>query len=313
MEYDEFQAMNSTVLSAAEGAPERLAAGFTAVRQLVEAYERRFSRFREDSELAELNRSAGHWFYSSPELFEIIEEAIELYHLTGGLFDPSILGAIIQMGYDRSMDEIRQAGPQAQRPTPPWHRPPFDTVRLDSDEQVIFLPEGVQIDLGGIAKGWIAERAARLLHQYSPACAVSAGGDMVMFGLPHRQPGWQVSLEDPRDPQKVLAALNVGPGALATSSVTRRQWRVGDQLRHHIIDPRSGQPCEPTWLSVTVFAPKATHAEAFAKALLIASQQEAPRLAAQLPGLRWMAVSPDGSLWGTQESEDLIHVTERTI
>jgi thiamine biosynthesis lipoprotein len=310
MEFDEFSAMNTLIQSAAEGEPERLQAGFERVRQFFAASEARFSRFRQDSELNRLNRAAGSWFQASPELFEVVQDALDLHHLTGGLFDPSILNALQRAGYDRSMDEIKKLpGLEAVSPVT-WERPQFAQTRLDPGRSAIRLPEGVPIDLGGIAKGWTASKAADLLSAYSPACTVNAGGDMACVGLPQGQPAWQIDLEDPRDEQQVLAVLQIAPGALATTTITRRRWLQGGQSRHHVIDPRSGQPVESSWLSVSVYAPKATHAEAFAKALLMLGEDEILAFMGQFPQYRFLAVDCDGRLWGTPQSKEIIDVPE---
>ena len=107
LEYDEFRAMNTTILVAAEGNRRDLEHGFKQVRKLIEESEQRFSRFREMSELTALNHSAGRWFEASAEMFSLLEAAKEAYRLTTGLFDPTILNALKVSGYDRSMDEIR--------------------------------------------------------------------------------------------------------------------------------------------------------------------------------------------------------------
>jgi FAD:protein FMN transferase len=307
MEIFEFTAMNTLVQLAAEGDPIELQPVFARAQDLIAAGEARFSRFLPTSELSRLNRSAEGWFLASPELFSLIQEALDLYLLTDGFFDPSISRALIAAGYDRSMDEIRLMENVPIKSGPAYQRIPLDEIRLDARGLSIKLPAGMQIDLGGIAKGWIAARAVNLLRQYSSAAAVSVGGDMVLSGLPASQPGWQVSLEDPRDEQHVLAVLNLQPGSLATSSVTRRRWLQGGQPRHHIIDPRTGASAEVSWLSISVYAQKATQAEAFAKALLIAGPTQAGQLAARLQGLYYIAVNPDGSLVSSQASEELIY------
>jgi thiamine biosynthesis lipoprotein len=307
MEYDEFSAMNTTIQVEAEGNRDDLEPGFRQVRQFIAACEARFSRFRVDSELCQLNRSGGVWFRASAELFELVQEALELYRLTGGLFDPSVLKALQQAGYDRSMDVIRESGPlpgsSAAQPSPSR----LGQACLDPTGSAIYLPAGVQLDLGGIAKGWIAEKAVHLLAEYTPACAVSAGGDMAFHGVPAGEPAWSVALENPLDEQDVLAILRVGSGALATSSVTRRRWLQGSQVRHHIIDPRTGTPAESEWLSVSVGAPKATAAEAFAKAILIGGSHVGTQLVAQNPGLWFIAVHLDGSLSGAQISKEMVY------
>jgi FAD:protein FMN transferase len=309
MEYDDFSAMNTVIQVAAEGSPADLQPGFAQVRQFVAESEARFSRFLPSSELSGLNRSAGQWFQASPEMFEIIQEAMDLYVLTDGLFDPSIMNALVQAGYDRSMDEIRRMESVPMSSVSNDGRIPLDKILLEPIRQNIRLPAGMQIDLGGIAKGWIAAGAANLLAQYTDADTVSVGGDMVFVGLPTGETGWQVSLEDPCDEQRVLAVLNVGPGSLATSTVTRRRWMQGNQSRHHIIDPRSGAPAEVKWLSISVYTEKATYAEAFAKALLIAGPTGARALNARLPNLNYIAVRPDGSLVGTPASKELLYET----
>lgn len=307
MEFYEYRAMNTTIQVAAEGSRDELVPGFREVRRFTEDCEARFSRFREDSELCQLNRSAGTWFQASPEMMDLMGKALELYWLTDGLFDPSILDALQQAGYDRSMDEIKILG---QLPPAIAYQPAashFGQTRLDPTGSAIYLPADVQVDFGGIAKGWIAEKAAHLLKDYTPACAVSIGGDMFFHGIPSGETGWQVSLEDPLDEQNVLTLLNPGPGALATSSVTRRRWSQGNQARHHIIDPRTGTSAEVEWLSVTAGAPKATTAEALAKAILIGGSELGPQLAEQIPGLWFIAVLPDGTLSGTKNSKEFIY------
>lgn len=310
MEYDEFPAMNTLVQVAAEGDLKDLQPGFERVRQFVEQSEERFSRFRRTSELTRLNCAAGTWFHASPEMFDLVESAFKMHFLTDGLFDPSILGALRQAGYNRSMDEIRQTGSQPACLDIVWITPPFGETLLDPETNAIYLPSGAQIDLGGIAKGWIATRAAELLLQYSDACAVSAGGDMALFGLPAGERAWEVSLEDPLDSEQVIAVLKIPPGGLATSTVTRRQWLQGGQIRHHIIDPRSQKPATSSWLSVSVYAKTSIYAEVFAKALLIAGPAQAQSLVSRINGLQYAAVDSARQLTGTLENMEMIYVSE---
>ena len=307
MEYDEYRAMNTSIQVAAEGSRADVEPGFRRVRRLVAASEARFSRFLDDSELCQLNRAAGRWFNASAELFDVLQKALALHELSGGLFDPSILKALQQAGYDRSIDIIRASGLPPVFPIFPPADSRLNQVCLDPDRRAIYLPAEVQIDLGGIAKGWIAEKATQLLAEYTPACAVSAGGDMAFHGVPVGEPSWQVSLEDPWDEQSVLAILQARSGGPATSSVTRRRWLQGSQVRHHIIDPRTSAPAEVEWLSVSVGAPKATTAEAFTKAILIGGSHVGTQLAGKIPGLWFITVNPDGSLCGTQESKEIVY------
>jgi thiamine biosynthesis lipoprotein len=312
LEYDEFRAMNTTILVAAEGRRQELEPVFSKLRHLVEEHEERFSRFRQTSELTALNHAAGHWFECSAEMYSLLEEAKKAYQATQGLFDPTILNALRFSGYDRSMDEIRKLKSLdfPENPGDEALSPRFDFADLDPEREAIWMPPGMQLDLGGIAKGWIAEQAIQLLSQYTDAGAVSAGGDMVLLGLPNGETSWEVSLEDPQDIDKVLAILHVNPGALATSSTTKRRWLQQDQLRHHIIDPRRGDPSTTPWLCVTVYAEAATCAEAFAKALLIAGPESARELTEKQPDLQFIAIQSDGSIIGNFKTLELSYVAD---
>ena len=308
MIYDEFRAMNSDIVLAAEGSPSEVRTGFQLARQYIEASEKRFTRFSDSSELSQLNRSAGSWFKASPQLFELIVQSLVLMARTAGLFDPAILPALKKAGYDQSMDILRKEGPKASSSSIQVEKQDFHKVRLDPATRSIWMPPGMQIDLGGIAKGWIAEQAAGLLKQHSTACTVSAGGDMFVIGLPEGETSWPIGLENPLDPDQDLAVLHVQPGAIATSSIAKRKWLQDGQIQHHLIDPRTGKPAETDWLSVTVTAPHAAEAEVFAKALLIAGSKGAHKVLFDSQKMAYIAVDKYGKLWGQINPLEMTYV-----
>lgn len=301
MLFDSFRAMNTDIVVAAEGDPAAVKVGFERVRELVRGAEERFTRFSENSELSQLNRVSGTWRKVSPELFEVIRVASECAATTSGLFDPTILDALEAAGYNRSMDAIRTAGPGPER-DPSQPRGSLADIRMNADSSSVLLPRGLRLDLGGIAKGWIAERAVALLAPVADVRAVNAGGDMVAAGLPP-EGSWRVALEDPLRPDRTLAVLALGPGALATSSVTRRAWQQPDGVRHHIIDPRTRKPAVTDWLSMTVIAQHAAIAEVYAKVLLVAGRASTRAMAADSEEpLTFIGVDREGRLWGSDDA-----------
>jgi thiamine biosynthesis lipoprotein len=302
----EFRAMNTEVLLAAEG-EDQAGTGMQAVREFIDDCEQRFSRFLPASEVSELNRGAGEWVQVSDELMDMLKLAWKFHLETQGLFDPAILTDLIRVGYDRSMEHIRSAGSVSAAASPRTSRPAFKEIRLDLAEGKVRLPRGMQIDLGGIAKGWIVDKAARLLNTYTENCAVSAGGDMLFIGRPSAGADWDVYLEDPRDPTQSIAHLHRGPGAVATSSVMKRTWNQAGKARHHLIDPRTGESATTDWLSVTVLAPDIITAEVYAKAILIGGEGELPGLPGARTGLTFIAVEPDGNLTGSPGYKEFIH------
>ena len=306
MQSHQFRAMNTIILLEAEGSETSQA--FDTAQRFIKNSEQRFTRFKETSELSALNRSAGKWFSASSEMMELMTTAMHCHKATGGLFDTSVLPYLEAAGYTQSMDQLWLLGPSQQPENYPHKSEiPFTEVEIDKARNRIRLPKNMKIDLGGIAKGWIAEKAAKLMAMHSPACAVNAGGDMFLVGQPIGQKNWEILLEDPRNPSQDLMILLVEKGAVATSSVTKRIWHQGELKRHHLIDPRNGQPAETMWLSVTVFAPNTALAETFAKAILIAGPIEAERLLANNPNISFLAVDTQGQIWKSPAEKESIY------
>jgi FAD:protein FMN transferase len=144
----------------------------------------------------------------------------------------------------------------------------------------ITLEEGVRIDLGGIGKGYAAERAAELLATAGP-CLVNAGGDIATRGGV-----WPVGVETGTE----AITLELSGGALATSGRDRRTWRRAGRTLHHVIDPRTGVPAETDVLRVTVVASDAVAAEIAATSLFLVGAAQA---AAEADAARWPAVIID--------------------
>ena len=306
----EFRAMNTDILLAAEG--ERVMEGLRAASAFIDDCEQRFSRFLPASELSNLNHAAGGWHEVSKEMMEMLQLSLKYYFETKGIFDPSILTELKWIGYDRSMEQIRANGsaplPHASKRT---SRPAFHDIKFNVAGSRVFLPRGMEVDLGGIAKGWIVKQAAELLNTYAETCAVSAGGDMLFIGRPSDGMDWDIFLEDPRDSMQTLSQLHVGSGAVATSSVMKRTWSQGEKVRHHLIDPRTGESADTDWLSVTVISPDVVIAEVYAKAILIGGAGAQADLLQVRPELTFIAVDPDGNLLGTPNYKEYIY--ESTI
>ncbi len=293
-----FRAMDTdvTVCAPALGAAAEVAAGDRVADCFARA-ERRFSRFRADSELSRLNRARAPMVVSAP-MFAALAAARRFVDATGGAFDPGIGAALRAQGYDRSF-----AAGALDRDAPPASAPAASLrdVELDAATRVVRRPAHVHIDLGGLIKGRTADQAAAGLPV--PA-AVDAGGDAVVRGAP--EGGWPVDVEDPRDPARTLLTLRLRDQAVATSAGNRRRWRRGDQRIHHIIDPRTGRPAASGLVQVTAVAATAEVAEVLAKAALILGADGARELLARWPAAGAVLVDDAGrvAIVGTVELAD---------
>ena len=241
-------------------------------RLLLHLMEKRLTRFSADSELSRLNARAGKGPIAvSPWLYGVVEAALRLAALTSGLFDPTVLPQLVRAGYG---------------PGPPRGSVGYGGVRLDAKSRSVELEEGVALDLGGVAKGWAADRLANVLSGYGSAL-IDLGGDIACRG----PRAWLVGVEDPHHPQLDLCQLELREEGVATSSTLKRRWSGG----HHLIDPRSGQPSSGDLVAATVVAPTATLAEGAAKAALLMGESRGKELLLEA-GLRGILVKSDGTV-----------------
>jgi thiamine biosynthesis lipoprotein len=278
----QFQAMGTEVGLWLWHADEALAGRALAqTEQFFIRTEAQLSRFKADSELSRLNRAAGRPYPVSPLLFGLVKLALAWRDRTDGIFDPTVLRALIAHGYDRSFEHIALRDGQT-APAPVSH-PAGDRVRLSPAERRIWLPSGVGLDLGGIAKGWAVQQAAHRLGRLGPAL-VDAGGDIACVGVPPTGSRWLVGVADPHQPETDLATLTLADEAVATSSLTHRRWQIHGQPAHHLIDPRTGAPAVTDLASVTVVAPRLPDVEIHAKVALILGSAE---------GLAYLEKQPD--------------------
>ncbi|MEO8108244.1 MAG: FAD:protein FMN transferase [Actinomycetes bacterium] len=239
------------------------------VEALFSRVERACTRFRADSDLMRANDDPEAQHQVASECASIVAAAYDAYALTGGLFDPRILQDLVAAGYDRTFDDLPPESHASGRsrsslPGATTWRPLVDTRRAT----IKLGPD--PIDLGGIGKGWCVDAAAALLAAEVPSFLVNAGGDLAVWGDGPDGDGWTAAVEDPSDPTRTLAVLQMWASSCATSSTGRRHWVQNGEPQHHLIDPRTGRPAAGGLRSVTVVADSTVTAEVWSKSLLIA-------------------------------------------
>jgi thiamine biosynthesis lipoprotein len=263
---------------------EGLAKALSAVDAELGQLDRQASRFRGDSEISRIQRSQDRAHRVSRGLAEALRVALAAARWSRGMVDPTVGGALNALGYDRDFASIDAdswlgAGLPAEGPVPGWQ-----LVALDGT--LLRLPAGVCLDLGATAKGLGADRAASAARRDCGrgGVLVSLGGDIAVAGQPPAG-GWPVAVADSSGVDGADGAppgqvIRLGAGAVATSSVTCRQWRRDGHQLHHIVDPRTGYPATGPWRTVSVVAPSCAVANAAATAAIVAGHQAQAWLAA---------------------------------
>lgn len=274
-------------------------------RRRIEELEQRWSRFRPDSELCRINRSLGDPVVVHPLTFELLVAARDAWTRTGGAFDPTVLPALVAAGYDRDFAAMAPDSRSGDGSTPPADRARAQGctgVELDRLVGAVRLPVGVELDLGGIAKGFAADVVTlELIEAGAVGACVNLGGDLRVAGEgPGDAGAWIVGVE--RELGSAGGHSTGGPvafglaaGGVATTSITRRTWRRDGEPRHHIIDPRTGRPATTPWAAVTVVAGTASAAEPVAKAVLLTPALRDAETVVQHHGIAALVVAADGT------------------
>jgi thiamine biosynthesis lipoprotein ApbE len=259
--------------------PDLLDIAKRAVDRVVRDIDQCCSRFREDSELTRLNATAGAEAKVSPLMARALAAALRAARLSGGAVDLTVGSAVKDSGYDVDFTRVSADGEPIElraRPVPGWR-----LIRFSEASRRVFVPMGVEIDLGSTAKALASDLAAAAANEamQSGGVLVSLGGDIAIAGEAPGH-GWHVQVADssetPITPDGETIAIT--SGGVATSSTTVRRWTRGEVTLHHIIDPQTGLPARGPWRTVTVAAGSCLDANIAATAAIIRGAAAVPWL-----------------------------------
>lgn len=231
----------------------------------IDAFDATANRFRSSSEISRLNAHPDEMVVISETLQMVLEAAVRASEATQGLCDPTILPALLALGYDCDYDElVTRANVVANEPVVPAG---LSAMTLDRERHRVTLAPNCQLDLGASAKALLTDIVADELAPLG-GVVVELGGDVAVRGHGPEGP-WTIGISDSlvitgREPR-----ISVNHGGVATSSIGARTWRVGDRQVNHIIDPRTGSFAHGSYATATVAADSCVIANAFATASLL--------------------------------------------
>ncbi|WP_281213548.1 FAD:protein FMN transferase [Shewanella insulae] len=255
---------------------ERITQTFDRAMAEVKRIEAKYNRFSESSVLTQLNCGAGDWQAIDEETLGLLRFAEHCYRLSQGKFDITAEPVLALWPFG--------VGESATPPSDNQIEAALECVgfeRLIIEEQRLFLPDGMGIDLGGIAKEYAADRAIEVLSGELPEydLLVNLGGDMI--ASPSCEWPWQIGIEDPHALDSAARVVMLKSGALATSGHSRRYLLHQGKRYGHIIDPGIGYPIIGAPLSVSVFAPQCVVAGMLATLAMLQGQEAETFLAGQ--------------------------------
>lgn len=249
------------------------------------------SSYKKNSEVSLISRQAGKSLVQiSSTLVEVLKASIQYHSESHGAFDVTAGPLIRLWGFIGGKKRI----PSKEEINDALSRVGSEKIVLDTAKGAVSLPiRGMEIDLGGIAKGYAADRAAKALQIATiKSGIVNAGGDLLVFGYPGCN-GIRIGIRHPVNNEELLGWIEVGEGAVATSGSYENFFEHNGRLYSHIIDPRTGHPIEGM-LSVTVRASTAMEADALATALFVLGPEEGIKLAGRLKNIEALLAYNEG-------------------
>ena len=231
--------------------------------------DRLLSNYRPASEWSGVNREAGaRPVKVSSELFALLSACLDYSRQSGGAFDISVGPLMKVWGFYKGEGQLPRPADVAHA----LDRIGYRHVHLDRPARTVrFGRPGLELDPGGIGKGYAVDRVVSVLKRAGVHIAqVSASGSSIYgMGAPPEEPrGWPVTIRAPRDPRQSAAEIFLKDASMSTSGSYERFFRAGGRTYSHIIDPRTGYPAQGT-ASVSVIAPRAIDSEAWAKPYFI--------------------------------------------
>ena len=274
------------------------AAALRDVETLCARYELLLSRFNPESRLFALNAAAGEWIDVGDELAAVLHAALGYCERTGGLFDIT-MGSVCRL-WDFKLGVV----PDDTAITQALAHVDWRNVQVEGTQARIIDPQ-TTIDLGGIAKGYIADRVIDLLkHCDATSGVINLGGNVACLGSKPDGSAWNVGLRAPVPSGGSLQAasftsVSVRGKSVVTSGVYERAFVRDGRVLHHILDPRTGKPAETDVLSATVIADKSIDADGYTTALIIMGADQALTFAEQTPGIEAILLTTNAHLLKT--------------
>jgi len=257
-----------------------------------ERINRLMSTYIDGSEISKINRLAAEQpVVAGEELFRLIQRSLDISDLTHGAFD--ITYDSVGQHYNFRERQRPDAGTvEAEK-----EKIDYRYIQLDeASSSVTFLKEGVRINLGGIAKGYVVERGVNILRGLGIQHAiVTAGGDSRLLGDRRGRP-WMVGIRDPREEGQVAISVPLADEAISTSGDYERFFDEDGVRYHHIIRPSTGMPAGGVH-SATVFGPDAVFTDALSTSVFVMGVEQGLTLIATLPDYESIVIDSDGSVY----------------
>jgi thiamine biosynthesis lipoprotein len=259
--------------------------------KLLEDLSNKIDRFNPNSEISKINKNAGDYVEVSSDTLNIIKKAKYFAQITNGYFDPTIAPLMKIWGfYDKNyrIPDKKEIEDKLKY---------VDYRKIYIEGNKVMIEKGMELDLGGIAKGYLIDRIFEVLRKYSIDRAVlNLGGQVGVYGSPQEGALWEVSIRHPRKDQDFIGRVFIKEGSVSTSGDYERFFIKDNKRYCHIINPKDGYPSNSV-ISVSVISKSGTEADALSTAFFILGKDAISLWKEKFSYLGLVIVFPNLNLW----------------
>ncbi|MDO5424301.1 MAG: FAD:protein FMN transferase [Eubacteriales bacterium] len=262
---------------------------------LCEDYEKLFSRTLEGSDIYQINHAAGAPVEVSDDTISLLKTALSYSELSDGAFDCTIAPVSALWDFKNNTGTV----PEAEALQEAVSLVDYRTVSIDGNSVTLENPQAA-LDLGGIAKGYIADRLKEfLLEEGISGATINLGGNVLAIGEKPSKAMWKIAIQKPfAEHGEVIEAVSISEGSVVTSGVYERYFTVDGQIYHHLLDPETGYPVQNELLSVTIVSENSVDGDALSTICFVLGYEKGAELIQSLnePGLEAIFVFEDESI-----------------
>lgn len=281
----------------------------TQAQDYILQLEQALSVTRPESDIAQINQNSGSWVKVGEETFSLLLAAKDLCLSTGGALDITAYPAVKAWGFTTGEYRVPDPAELAQLA----EEIDYSRLELDKAGCSVRLPQGMELDLGALAKGWAGEQLVhRIKAQGIDSATLSLGGNVQTVGCKPDGSPWRVGIQDPHSQQGAyLASVAVEDMAVVTSGGYERYFEENGVHYCHIIDPETAAPAQGGLASATIVGSSGTLCDAYSTALFLMGPEEAARFwQKHQTEFDYILVLEDGSIHITQGLNDTFQLTE---
>ena len=238
---------------------------------------------------------------------ELMEQALELCRRTGGALDISVYSIVRAWGFTTGSYQV----PDEETIQSLLPLVDYTQIQYDAATGVVTLPEGMEIDLGSVAKGYAGQLAAQMLREHGVQSALlNLGGNVQTVGAKPDGSPWQIGIKDPQG-EDAMMVLSVEDQAVVTSGGYERYFEQDGQTYWHIMDPSTGHPADSGLISVTIVGDEGVVCDGLSTALFVMGLEKAADLWAQSGDFEAVFVTASGEVYITEGLRDHFALMER--